>query len=338
MRFLVLFTCLAACETTTVDPRSFPDNGKADRPGQIQAAPEIRYGQTSPKLSFDGKNPIEVPFKGQDGDAVHIRVQSSAAAPVALVDYYHGNVWFPEIGTDVSLDFTLDYRGYFNVLFQTADGSPATFTVRVDGPACNPTMSCASVGAACGAIDDGCETISCGGCPAGQGCGIGGVKNQCAALPPPDPGPAFPATCVGKQMTSVDMVHRLASGGSVATGIGGYSLLESYRDCNGAGCGSWSQPAVDLQGGLDLVPIGDHDAQLRLTTDFCGQQFYSDCQTSTYGISFQLLRVLDFDTGATGIWPNVTFQGVATEDCMSAEASVKNNGHEIRYFVAGWYY
>jgi hypothetical protein len=335
-RSWVLLACLAACESPTTNPQPptpFGD-GKAD--GQIQVAAEITYGTTSPTLSFDGKNPIEVPFQGQNGDAVHIRVRSSSPARAALDDYYHGLVWFPSVGSDVSLDFTLDYRGYFHVFFRSDDGKPATFTVRVDGPTCTPTATCASVGAACGAIDDGCETISCGNCPSGQGCGIGGVKNQCADDPPPDPAPAFPPACNGQQMTSTDMIQRMQY--SVPTGIGSYSLLESYRDCNSAGCGPWSQPAVDLQGGLELVPIGDHDVKLRLTTDFCGQDFYSDCQTSVYGISFRLLRVLNFDTCETGIWPNVTFQGVAAEDCMSAEASVHSNGHEIRYFVAGSYY
>jgi len=54
---------------------------------------------------------------------------------------------------------------------------------------CATQVTCASAGAGCGAINNGCGGITqCGGCPGGQTCGGGGKPSQCGS-------PCVPKTC-----------------------------------------------------------------------------------------------------------------------------------------------
>ncbi len=87
------------------------------------------------------------------------------------------------------------------------------------GDACPPsTITCASRGARCGEISDGAGgSIDCGECPMGQGCGAGGLANQCGATTCPTP-----AVCTGRCGTIPDGCGgTLSCGGCSATSICG---------------------------------------------------------------------------------------------------------------------
>ena len=63
----------------------------------------------------------------------------------------------------------------------TADGPPGSTTDGNNGSGCG-LQTCASQGAQCGPIGDGCGgTLDCGSCPTGQTCGGGGVNFQCGS-------------------------------------------------------------------------------------------------------------------------------------------------------------
>jgi hypothetical protein len=60
-----------------------------------------------------------------------------------------------------------------------------------DSGACASQVTCASAGAKCGTINNGCGGVSqCGGCPTGQSCGGGGKANDCGTS-------CVPKTCAG---------------------------------------------------------------------------------------------------------------------------------------------
>lgn len=70
----------------------------------------------------------------------------------------------------------------------TAPTATTATTPGTDPTGCAP-IDCASVGAACGDLDDGCgATLNCGTCPGDQVCGNGVAPNQCgaAACKPPE--------------------------------------------------------------------------------------------------------------------------------------------------------
>ena len=84
---------------------------------------------------------------------------------------------------------------------------------------CEPS-TCASVGAGCGSVPDGCGgTLSCGSCAAPQSCGGGGVGNQCGCTP---------STCAALG----------ANCGSVSDGCGGTldcGSCSAPQSCGGGG-------------------------------------------------------------------------------------------------------
>jgi len=108
------------------------------------------------------------------------------------------------------------------------------------GSACTP-RTCASVGANCGPVSDGCGgLLTCGACAAGQTCGGGGRPSVCGVGGAVDGGGAcVPRTCAGVG----------ANCGPVSDGCGG--LLTCGACAAGQTCGGGGRPSVCGSGGGD---------------------------------------------------------------------------------------
>jgi hypothetical protein len=111
---------------------------------------------------------------------------------------------FYDYRTKLKADFSAKFSEYLatdkfeaavasalTTLVDTAVGAPGTSyaSVTVDAaglhafPGCK-AQTCASAGASCGTISDGCGgTVDCGGCPTGEACGVGAAPNQCGCGP-----------------------------------------------------------------------------------------------------------------------------------------------------------
>jgi hypothetical protein len=105
-------------------------------------------------------------------------------------------------------------------------------------------------GAGCGSIGDGCgNVLDCGGCPAPQSCGAGGIANQCGVPP------CTPRTCA----------QAGAACGAVGDGCGG--VLQCGGCAAPAGCGGGGTPnqcgtpgctpRTCAQAGATCGPVGD---------------------------------------------------------------------------------
>jgi hypothetical protein len=122
------------------------------------------------------------------------------------------------------------------------------------GPTCSP-RTCASVGATCGPIADGCgNIIMCGTCNTPATCGGGGTANTCGVSSPP----CMPRTCA----------QAMANCGPVGDGCG--NLLQ---------CGNCTSPAICGGGGIPSE-CGGGDAGVTCT-NLCPRQVHCDAGVST---------------------------------------------------------
>jgi hypothetical protein len=110
---------------------------------------------------------------------------------------------------------------------------------------CAPT-TCEQLGFECGPTSDGCGgLLECGDCPAGMGCGAGGVLGKCAKLP------CSPRTC--NDLGAVC--------GQVADGCG--ELTSSCGQCEGnlacknGACVAACTPRTCAQAGASCGPAAD---------------------------------------------------------------------------------
>lgn len=126
-------------------------------------------------------------------------------------------------------------------------------------PVCTPLL-CSDVNAECGTISDGCGgTVNCGPCPDGEGCGAGGLANQCSGL-------CTPLTCA----------EAGAECGIIENGCGGTT---NCGPCTGnAQCGAGGTPNQ-----CACIPLtcGDHGAECGEVSDGCGGTL--DCDTCPVG-------------------------------------------------------
>jgi hypothetical protein len=127
---------------------------------------------------------------------------------------------------------------------------------------CATPITCASVGATCGPINNGCGgTVQCGTCPSGDTCGGGGKASQCGSA-------CVPKTCADLGFTC----------GPAGDGCGNMLNCGSCSDggtCGGGGtssqCGSSAMcvPTTCAAQGFNCGPAGDG----------CGNSL--DCGTCT---------------------------------------------------------
>lgn len=171
-------------EPPTTDPEPQPVLDEARGLTNVSVVGDLGYGTTSAPTRYQAP-PLYYAFRFQAtaGDTVQLQVHSDRSGiQVRLLDANFTILSGTHAeGTDAALGQRLTATGSYYVAFRDAAKHSATFTVTIAAN-CQP-HSCATVGAQCGELSDGCGgTIDCG-CSLPATCGGSGVPGTCGSSP-----------------------------------------------------------------------------------------------------------------------------------------------------------
>jgi hypothetical protein len=164
----------------------------------------------------------------QDGGPTSVAVDASVAPDSS-------------VAADSSVAVDASAGGPDAAAMHDSGGSPVDAAPPIDAPegappdACAPTKTCASVGANCGPIDDGCgHTLDCGSCSPGLICGWP-APNQCGC-------DCCPATCQS-------LGYNCGFAGDGCGGVLNCGTCTPPESCGGSGgnnrCGGGLPPPFD---------------------------------------------------------------------------------------------